>query len=596
MQSLTRATRPSVLPAMNDTVRAMRCGLVLAIAACTGDPTLDISVHHPSGYGVTQTLVTVYVGVNVMCSAIEFGDLTGTELAATKVDEVDATSGNRIEVSRLGGKSIVARGFDAQHRFVTAGCKDLGEIAGTDKIQIATQPTATVAIDPGQPERPFSERTILVNMTDANGTPLDGTVSWLMTGPAGAPVQQPSAGIATRDGNVKIHVDDLGTPGPEGLRIRVPWATASLPLVTGFDLSNAIMIPLEAGPITTGLNPSCALRHHAGKLPTLVCLTPATLQGHRDVVEIAWQAGRYTPAAIPLPAAINNQFALVVDRDDTAADEAVYVISGNAAGAGNWYKLGAPGTGTAMAFGDALQNVVYVPQCHENSAMALVGIETGTAAALLDKVAFYTVTGGGPVSTPADGGVVSGGCVCDVDKQEHQAVVVTGTNGDAALVLITAAGQMQAIPGTRLTGSGFVAVETLGMVEKRFAGTRLQASGTVVFEAVLASEGSSFKLVERTELEAAAPPEKIVGGKLDQDGDTDLMWDMVGGARRRLFQVSLAEQVNGAPLTAITNGPAGPSGAAIAAPIDFLTGNLDGQRTDKLVLFTAGMVTIYAPD
>jgi hypothetical protein len=60
--------------------------------------------------------------------------------------------------------------------------------------------------------------------------------------------------------------------------------------------------------------------------------------------------------------------------------------------------------------------------------------------------------------------------------------------------------------------------------------------------------------------------------------------------------VSLAEQVSGAPLTAITSGPAGPTGAAITAPIDFLTGNLDGQRTDKLVLFTPGMVTIYAPD
>jgi hypothetical protein len=74
------------------------------------------------------------------------------------------------------------------------------------------------------------------------------------------------------------------------------------------------------------------------------------------------------------------------------------------------------------------------------------------------------------------------------------------------------------------------------------------------------------------------------------------MWDIVGGARRKLFQVSLAEQVSGAPLTAITSGPAGPTGATITAPIDFLTGNLDGQRTDKLVLFTPGMVTIYAPD
>jgi hypothetical protein len=541
----------------------------------------------------------VYFGGDASCDAIEFGDLTDAELAAIKVDEVEATGGGRIEVSRLGGKQIVARGFDAQGRFVTAGCKDLGEITGGEQVQIVTQPTAVVAIDPAQPDRPFSERTILINMTDTNGKPLDGNVSWLLTGPAGAPVQQPSPGIATRGGDVKIHVDDLGTPGPEGLRIRVPWATAPLPLVTGFDLSNAITIPLTlvgggAG-ITAGLHPSCDLRRHAGKLPTLVCLTPAGLQGHRDAVEIAWQTDHYASTPITIPAAIDNQFAVFVDRDDTAADEAVYVISGNAAGAGNWYKLGAPGTGTAMAFGDALQNVVYVPRCRENSAMALVGIETGAPAAVLDKEAFFSVTGS-LMSTPADGSVFSGGCVCDVDKKEHQAVVVTGNGGDATLVLVTAAGQMQAIPGTRLTGSGFVAVETKGMVEKRFAGTRLQASGTVVFEAVLASEGGSFKLVERTELEAAAPPVKIVGGKLDQDGDTDLMWDMVAGARRRLYQVSLAEQVNGAPLTAITSGPTAPSGTTSAVPVDFLTGNLDGQHTDKLVLFTPSTVTIYAPD
>jgi hypothetical protein len=409
-------------------------------------------------------------------------------------------------------------------------------------------------------------------------------------------VQPPSPGLATRNGDVKIHVDDLGSPGPEGLRVRVPWATAPLPLVTGFDLSHATMIPIDGGPVTADLNPSCAVRGHAGKLPTLVCLTPASIGGHRDVVEIAWQTDHYVSTPRPLPAAITNQFALFVDHDDAAADEAVYVVSGNAAGAGNWYKLDAPGSGTTMAFGAALQNVVYVPRCHDNSAMALVGIETGAPAAVLDKEAFYTVTGGGPVSTPADGSVFAGGCVCDVDKTEHQAVVVTGTSGDAALVLVTAAGQMQAIPGTRLTGSGFVAVETQGMIEKRFAGTRLQASGTVVFEAVLAPEGSSYKLVERIELDAAAPPVKIVGGKLDQDGDTDLMWDMVGGPRRRLFQVSLAEQVDGGPLTAITSGPAGPTGTTATTALDFVVGNLDGQRTDKLVLFTPSMVTIYAPD
>ncbi|HET7502909.1 MAG TPA: hypothetical protein VFK02_17940 [Kofleriaceae bacterium] len=569
------------------------CGLVLALAACSGDPSLDVSVHHPAGYDVSRTRVTVYFGGDVSCNEIAYGDRTDAELAAITVDEVDVTHGGHIEVSRLGGKSIVARGYDAGDRFVTAGCVDLGEVAGDLHRTIETQPTAVVAIDPGQPERPFSERMILITMADIHGVPIEGTVSWLLTGPAGAPIQQPSAGVATRSGEARIHVDDLGTPGPEGLRIRVPWAIAPLPLVTGFDLSRATTIPLDAG--GSGLlpgHPSCDVRGHAGKLPTLVCLTPPVL-GHRDALEIAWQTDHYGTRSIAIPGAIDNQFALFVDHDGSA-DEPVWVISADATGVGNWYRLEAQDSGTAVKFQSAVQNVVYVPQCRENSAMPLVGVETGAGTVgVLDKVAFFTATGS-QISAPVDGEVLTGGCMDDVDAKEHQAVVVSGSGGDAALVLVTLAGQMQPIPGTKLTGSGFVSAQTQGVIEKRLAGTRLQASGTVVFEAVLAAAGASYKLVERTEVEAAAPPNKIVGGRLDQDDGTDLMWDM-SAVRRRLFQVALSEQVGGAPLTAITSGPSA-TPTTSAATADFLVGDLDGQSTDEIIVFTDSAVTIYSAD
>jgi hypothetical protein len=592
MQSLTRAARYSVLPGMNDTVWTMRlCGLLL-LAACSGDPSLDVSVHHPAGYAVTQTIVTVYFGDDISCSAIEYGDRTDAELAAIAADEVDVTSGGRVEVSRLGGKSLVARGYDAQHRFVTAGCKDAGEITPGTRLTIATQPTAVVAVDPGQAEQPFSLRTIVVNMSDSNGMPLDGNVSWLLTGPAGAPVQQPSAGVATKAGNAKIHVDDLGTPGPEGLRIRVPWATAPLPLVTGFDLSHMTTLSLGGGAF--GGHPSCDLRGHAGKLPTLVCLDQANAVGHRDVVEIAWQASTNQYAVTPLPAlpaAINNQFALFVDHDGSA-DEPVYVLS--EPGTGNWYKLGAAGSGTTVVFDSALQNVVYVPSCQANSMMPFVAVETGTATSIVvpDKLAFYSVSGT-LLAAPQPGGVFSGGCVHDVDKIEHQAVFVSGSGDEAGLVLTTAGPAQMPISPTKLTGSGFVAVESQGVLEKRFAGTRLQAAGTVVFEAVLALENNAYKLVERTELDSAGPPDKIVGSKLDQDGDTDLMWDMTIGLRRRVFQVSLAEQVSGDPLTAITGGA---TGGTTTAAVDFITGDLNGRHTDELVVFSASGVTIFSAD
>src|SRR5690349_1298919 len=136
MPSLTRAAMRSVLSDMNDTVRGMRwCGLLLA-AACAADPSLAISVHHPEGYRVAQTLVTVYAGNDVRCDQIQYGDLAAAELAAIAIDEVEVGSGESLELSRLGGKSLVARGYDAQHRFVTAGCKDVGEIAGSAKVSI----------------------------------------------------------------------------------------------------------------------------------------------------------------------------------------------------------------------------------------------------------------------------------------------------------------------------------------------------------------------------------------------------------------------------------------------------------------------------
>jgi hypothetical protein len=574
----------------------------LLVAACNRDPSLDITVHHPANYAVKQTLVTAYFGGDILCNDIEFGDRTDEELAAITVDEVDATSGGQIEVSRLGGKSIVARGYDAQHRFVTAGCKDLGEVTGKARVQIDTQPTAIVAIDPGQPDRPFAERDILVNMTDTKGMPLDGQVSWLLTGPAGAVQQMASAGTPTRNGNIKFKVDDVMTPGPEGLRIRAPWATAPLPLVTGFDLSHSTTLQLPGGGM--GGDPACAVRGHTGKPPTLICLGPAGLQGHRDAIEISWQGTQFvaTPVSPAIPASIDNQFALFVDHDGTA-DESVYVLSAAAGGAGNWYKLGAA-SGQTVVFDNSLQNVVYVPRCHENSVSALVVVQTGALASTANRLRFYLPSGSpapAPLGTVMDGEVLSGGCVHDVDKKEHQGVVTTAPSvvagGDtslATLQLVTASG-LVAVPGTRLTGSGFVTMTSQSTIEKRFAGTRIQASGTVVFESVLAPDAGAFKLVERTEVDSAAPPVKIIAGKLDRDGDTDLMWDMAVGARRRLFQVSLAEQVSGAPLTAMTSGPNSAATANTGA-LDFTAADLNGGGTDEMIVFSASAVTIYSPD
>jgi hypothetical protein len=577
------------------------CGLLLWLVACTGGPTLAVSVHERTGYGVVRTQLTVYAGDAATCAAIEFGDRTAEELAALTTEEVDVTRGGAIDVARRGPKAIVARGFDKTDRPVTAGCDELGDLNGATQLTIETQPTAVVAIDPDRAERPFAERTILVNVADVNGKPFDtklvgadAIVSWQLTGPAGAVDPPPAAGMAlSANGDAKIHVADLGTPGPEALRIRAPWATSALPLLTAFDLSRASLpIPLGGGAVPARV--ACDVRGHAGKPPTLVCLTEATVAGHRDVIELGWQGSAFTGTPLTIPPTINDEFALFVDRDGSA-DEPVYVVGGSGA-TGVWYKLGAPAaSATSFPLGGALANLVYIPRCKANATTALVAVTSGVGPT---STAYYLPSGAAAGLAPT-GEMYAGGCVADVDKQEHQAVVTVGPFGTppspTAALFVVQGGVLTAVTATKLTGSGFIATSNQGVAETRFAGTRVQASGVVVVQAVLALEGQSYRLVERSELAAAGAPTKILAGKLDQDADTDLIWDIAVG-RQRLFQMALAKQASGAPMTALTSGPNASLAGTAVIPADFFVADLNGHGTDELIVVTGTSATVYAPD
>jgi hypothetical protein len=587
-------------------------GLIGSLAAsaatgCTSGPTLSVTVHHRAGYVIKQTVITVYAGDAVTCTEIKYGDRTPIELAAITAEEVDVTSGGVIDVSRTGSKVLVARGYDVRHRFVTAGCYDLGPLVGETQITIDTEPTAVVAVDPGQPEQPFDGRPILVNMTDANGLPLtpktggaDAIVSWQLIGPAapgGVTDPPPAAGLAPNStGDVTIKVADLGVPGPEALRIRAPWATTPLPVVTGFDLDarHTTSVPLTGGG-SVAARVACDLRGHAGKLPSLVCLTQATIGGHRDMFDLAWQTDHYVGSQFTIPTGIDNAFALVVDHDPTAVDEAVYAITSTSAVAGSIYRIGTPATSAiAIALSGPIQNVAYIAKCTGSSQPALLGVESGTA---LTPVTRYYVLPGTAVGTAIDGELFSGGCVSDVDGTQHQAVVASEGLGTPSLYLVQPqSGVHTAVTAVKLTGSGFLRITSNGVTEQRFVGTRFAAAGTVVFEAVLAPVGSgNYKLVERSELDAAAAPSKILSGQLDQDGDTDLMWDVPLG-RRRLFQVALAKLVGDAPLSAITAGPYNTAATTSAQPPDFFVADLNGGGLDDMILVSPTTVTIYAAD
>jgi hypothetical protein len=231
--------------------------------------------------------------------------------------------------------------------------------------------------------------------------------------------------------------------------------------------------------------------------------------------------------------------------------------------------------------------MAYIPKC--GSGNALVAVWSGAAAGV-SSVRLFNPAGQGNVPVALTN-LASGGCVSDVDGGVHQAIVASAAAGDPAMFVLTGTQQSQAIAIKKNAGTGFIQIET---GEHRFVGTRLEAEGTVVFEAVLAQSGGAFTIVERAELAAAAPPGTVIGGRVDTDAATDLLWDIsVPLTRRKLFQVSLAKQVLGAPLTAITSGP---SSTGLNDSVGFVVGDLNGKGADEVVLFTANGATIYSPD
>jgi hypothetical protein len=450
-----------------------------------------------------------------------------------------------------------------------------------------------VAIDPDLADRPFADRRIAITMTDVLGDTLEGTVSWQMYGPAGVAVPDPGAGLPTANGAVVLPIADLGTPGPEGMRVRAPWATTTLPLLTAFDLAKSTTLDLGGGAL--GGSPACAIRGHGvGQPLTAVCLDGSTLGQHRNVAELAWSGSAWTRTPRLVPPSVQNLSAVFVDRDGSA-NEPVYLVGADAAGNGTWYRLGDAAATASPQFTGPIQKLVYIPKCSGAQATALVAVSAGLATAV-SAVKFFTPDGGGNIAAPGLTNLSSGGCVSDIDGSLHQAAVATqvsgGNLGDPALFVLTGANmQSQAIAIKKNAGTGFIATEG---GEQRFVGTRLEAEGTVVFEAVLAKTGATFGLVERTELAAAAPPSSIISGKIDADGGYDLMWDIgVPLSTRKIFQMSLSKQVLGAPLTAITSGPAA---VGISDAVGFVVGDLNNKGVDEVVLFTANAATIYSPD
>ena len=573
---------------MSDTIRSMRMwvGVLLAVTACSSDPSLNVTVteHDPYKSLVAETVLTVYAGTDVTCDAIENGDITDVDLAALAVSQtvIGVGSGGSISVDRVGDKSLVARGLDAKANLVLAGCADVATIGTNTQIAIDTLPSVVVAVDPGLADEPFTGRPITVTTSDIQGQVLETSVSYVLSGPAGTADSQPATPVTTTMGTVMLTVSDVAVPGPEALRIRIPWMTTPPPLTTAFSLANAQMLTLPAGGTST-LDPSCAVRGHGSNPPTLVCLNKAQplVNDQRDVIEISWTVDHWVMNTIQNN--IAKEFEVFVDHDGSATDEPVYVVASD----GKWYAVpNAAGTVIATFPVIPLKRVVYIPSCNTGE-QAFVAVEGAT-------VDFYLPNGTYIPSASSVTDILGGGCISIVNGGVLRAVAaVTTNNSDFALYPVSMGGGSSGVTpigSSKFSGAGFITMDG----EQQFAATRFDATGTVVVQDVLTGSAGNYDLLERREVEAASAPIRIAAGQLDNDTDPDLIWNMPNGLRN-LFQVSLAKTVDGAPLTAITSG-----GATLrmvdTTDTDFVVANLNGKGGDEVVLFSAGNVVIVSPD
>ena len=561
----------------------MRTWLLVLVGACSSDPTLTVSVAHPAGYGLAQTVVTAYDGTSLSCDQVRMGDRTAAELAAFTTDETDAASGS-ISLARLGDKVVVARGYTASQQLATAGCQDVGELTGDTHVDLETEPAAVVAIDPDQADRPFSERKIAVTMADILGAPLEGNVGWQMYGPAGVAVPDTMQGLATTHGAVVLPIADLGVAGPEAARVRAPWTTATLPLLSAFDLTGGTTLGFGGTALTAV--PACAIRGHAGKAATAVCLSGFTnLQQHRDLVELSWNGSAFVTATRSVPG--NGSLQAVFVDHDGSADEPTYAIGSDAAGNGTWYRMGdASASGVTLDPRRLPEHGVHPEvrrrQCPRRGVVRRPGRRQLGAAVQRRRPGQRAGRADQPRvrrlrvrrrrrRASGDRGRGGGGRPRDVRADRHAAEPGDRDQEERRHRLHPDRDRRAPVRGHAPGGAGHGGVRGRARPDRQLVQPR-RARGARVGGAA----GT------------------IIGGRVDTDAATDLLWDIsVPLTRRKLFQVSLGKQVLGAPLTAITSGP---SSTGLNDSVGFVVGDLNGKGADEVVLFTANGATIYSPD
>lgn len=578
---------------MDDRVRSMRIVALLAVvAACGDDPSLRISVKHPTDPrihdAIRRTVVTVYESAALSCTDVEFGDRTADELFALKVAEVETTdsdsTGSFEGVSRLDHKVIVARGFGIADDLIAAGCVEIDDVeTGPALIETVAAATATVS-DAGDMGG------LLVTTTDPFSRALDGRrVSWRTFGPAGTSaneqqytnvddgIWEPRSPSCTRNGEITIHPQPPRLPSGFAVRMRVSWAANEIPLFTRFNKYETLTQTFALD-LPRAIVQRCALRKTASAPASLVCLA-----NRNTALDIKLSGG----GLVTQPASVSAAVAVVSipsgdQRDVYAIDEL-----------GNWTALfgstpvnpgspnpWCPGTCTADEAPTPI-DILVVPACGASPGGVLARVERGTTTRTTE-VLISPLRGGAATLSPTDAPLANAGCITELTSDGgtaiRQAVVFGEVEATMTPSFVTF--PCEGAPTQRCTipvndGASFPPGQ-----EPRMMISAFDATGTVLSSVVARPNESMTRdnLIERTRQPAAAPPQAIVFGQFDTDNDVDAFWFFSPpfGRNQTNIQVAYAREVDDVPLTALDRFDGIITEAYVA--------NLDGDAREEIMV------------
>jgi hypothetical protein len=591
---------------MSDTIAPMRWSLVLLVA-CSGDPTLHVTVEHPAGLAVTKTVVSVYESTAIDCEQIEFGDITGEPLHALLVAEQtlipNAPSLGALDgLSRVDPKYVVARGFGSDGKLLAAGCAEKAEVVGDDRLTVTTVVAATASVSLVDPTRKSDVYGLIVTTTDPMGRAIVGRpVSWRVYGPIGtAPaassaqlvavgdpadsVWQPALPTCTQGGAAPIHPVPPNLTGGYAIQARVAWAADPIPLYSSFN-AKAVLSPLTP---PANVSKFCAIGR-TGTTSALVCLDAGTARPYAVMVNGGNVTLTPQGAAIPLTNPIG------VYAVPNGPDIDVYAMS-SAGVATRVYGSSTAATcsvplGTCSAT-LALDDVMVAPACGGAPAKLIVHDQKP---ATTNQVKWVDLQGGlvsdfpvvvRAMETGANASLNSAGCTTELATDQamtmvRQVVVVDFGRLNQTLAsrahFACSAGSCSTLE-LPIAGAG---VGFTGDAQPSLIGTAVDATGVVLTSWIIAVTGNGTRFLELDREPSASLPDRIATGQFDNDGGLDKVWDLKTKAGT-LIEVGYSRLVGDQPLAALA------FDLQLQSPpidvLDLIVGDTNGDGFDDVVL------------